>query len=84
MTPPTATWGTMEGKSPALYSLMSDRTPAYGKWLPTKVPDGKYGSTPAIVEPTCTGGASSNNGQDATESTEQDSSSQQETEDSTD
>jgi hypothetical protein len=53
MSPPLDTYGTMEGRAPDLHNLLSDRSPTYGKWLPTKVPDGNYGSTPAIVEPTC-------------------------------
>ena len=48
MTPPSeySTWGTMQDRAPDLFKLLGDRSKSYGKWLPTKVPDGSYGKTP--------------------------------------
>ena len=52
--PAQSNWGTMEGKASDLYSLVSTSSQSYGKWLPSKVPNGNYGNTPKIVEPSCT------------------------------
>lgn len=51
--PTLSSWGTMQDKAADLYTLVSDRGPSSSKWLPTKTPDGSYGNTPQIVEPSC-------------------------------
>lgn len=42
MTPLGTGYGTMQDRYPKLWKMVSDRTPATSKWLPTKLPDGNY------------------------------------------